>query len=80
MKYNPMTVLVGFVLIAALSACVTPPTDPEELAAWNAEKTARTEARRPQSGSIVANAADNPEDFETLKEELQAAKVEQNWE
>lgn len=65
-----MKIIIAAALAAAsLSACVTAPTDPAELAAWNAEKTARTEARRPAPGSVVANPPANPEAFEDLKAE-----------
>lgn len=59
-----------FAIIFALSivsACVTSPTDPAQLAAWQAEKTARTEARRPAPGSVVASPDLDPADFEELK-------------
>lgn len=63
-----------------LSACVTAPTDPAQLAAWNTEKTARTLARRPEAGSVLPGKAPaNPEAFEDLKESHQPAKVSEVW-
>jgi hypothetical protein len=63
------TFIAAALAAASLSACVTAPTDPAALAAWEAEKTARTEARRPPAGSVVANPKSNPEDFEELKKQ-----------
>jgi curli biogenesis system outer membrane secretion channel CsgG len=62
--------IVAALAAASLSACVTAPTDPVQLAAWKAEKTARTEARRPEAGSIVAGQRQDPDDFDTLKEQV----------
>lgn len=71
--------LVAALAAASLSACVTAPTDPVQLAAWKAEKMARTEARRPEAGSIVAGQRQDPDDFETAKDQLPAADVEDVW-
>lgn len=61
------SVIAAALAAATLSACVTAPSDPAARAAWDAEKTARTEARRPPAGSVVASPKNNPEDFEELK-------------
>lgn len=80
MKTPTFGLIAALAFASCLTACVTAPTDPAELEAWNAEKAARTEARRPQPGSIVANPRDNAEEFDDYKEELEPAKVEQIWE
>lgn len=70
------------IIIAALlciPACVTAPTDPAQLAAWNAEKEARTLARRPEAGSVLPGKDRGTDDFEEVRESLQPANVEGNW-
>jgi len=75
-----MKTLASIVAAAiCLTGCVTAPTDPAMLAAWNAEKTARTEARRIAPGSVYASPSQNPEDFEGVRKQVQPAKVEEIW-
>lgn len=62
-----MKTILFLALFASISACVTSPTDPAALAAWNAEKTARTAARRPEPGRI---SHDQSSSFEALKKEF----------
>ena len=67
---------------AALSACVTAPTDPAELAAWNAEKTARTESRRPAPGSVLpgyAQRASTEQEVQDFKDEFPAPELGEGW-
>ena len=61
----------------SLSACMTPPSDPAQLAAWNAEKTARTEARRPDGGRVSTGEMSS---FDALKKEFPKDDYEKsNW-
>jgi hypothetical protein len=71
--------LASLAALLALAACVTAPTDPAMLAAWNAEKAARTEARRPDPGSVLPKGAKPSQDFEGVKENFEASGPEDIW-
>lgn len=70
-----MIKIAAIAAILLLPACASAPADPEARAAWEAEKTARTEARRPAPGSVLPGttrepAPDAQEDFEALRQEM----------
>lgn len=69
------------ILVAALliTGCATAPDAGVTQAEWEQIKTARTEARRPPHGSIVANPLDNPEDFEELKKQTTQVDPFTGW-
>ncbi len=71
--------LTSIAALVALAACVTSPTDPAELAAWNAEKAARTEARRHDPGSVLPKGAKPSQDFEEVKETFEPVGPEDIW-
>lgn len=60
---------------AVLPACVSNPTDPAELAAWEAEKAARTASRAKAPGSVLPGSSRATEDasveFERFREAFQ---------
>lgn len=75
MKTLPLKTLSAAALLAA-TACTTAPTDPAARAAWEAEKTARTEARRPAPGSVLPGSTREADpaagkDFEDLQDQMQ---------
>ena len=71
--------IASIVALFALAACVTAPTNPADLAAWNAEKSARTESRRPDPGSVLPKGAKPSQDFEEVKETFEPVGPEDIW-
>lgn len=65
----------AFAAALAVSGCVSAPSGQADLAAWEAEKSARTEARRKAPGSVLPGSARATEDgsqaFEDYRDTFQ---------